>query len=83
MASADDVRILSLPEAAANLLVVGDHPLRDSLLFLARADEIEFHSIGADLAGRFPEMPIDPAHRRHSNDLGAPSPVNVCTESRS
>lgn len=56
MASADDVRIISMPEDAAGMLVVGDHPLRDPLL-LARADEIEFHGVGSDVAGRFPEIP--------------------------
>jgi hypothetical protein len=60
MAMADDVRILSLPETAANFLVIGEHPLRDSLLQLARFHEIEFHGIGSDLAGRFPEVPSDP-----------------------
>src|SRR5262249_30733767 len=50
MAQADDVRILSLPEAAATLLLVGEHPLGNSLLTLARADEIEFHGVGSDLA---------------------------------
>jgi anti-sigma factor RsiW len=61
MAQADDVRILSLPEAAATLLLVGEHPLGNSLLTLARADEIEFHGVGSDLAGRFPEVPSDPS----------------------
>lgn len=61
MAGADDVRIVSLPEAAAGLLVVGRHPLGDTDLVLARADEIEFHGVGSDLAGRFPEVPNDPA----------------------
>jgi hypothetical protein len=61
MAQADDVRILSLPEAAASLLLVGEHPLGNSLLTLARADEIEFHGVGSDLAGRFPEVPTDPS----------------------
>jgi hypothetical protein len=61
MAQADEVRILSLPEAAATLLLVGEHPLGTSLLTLARADEIEFHGVGSDLAGRFPEVPSDPS----------------------
>lgn len=61
MAGADDVRIVSLPESAAGLLVVGHHPLGDTDLVLARADEIEFHGVGSDLAGRFPEVPTDPA----------------------
>jgi hypothetical protein len=61
MAGPDDVRIVSLPEAAAHLLVVGEHPLTDSLVILARADEVEFFGIGADPSGRFPEMPTEVA----------------------
>jgi hypothetical protein len=61
MAGPDDVRIISLPESAAHLLVVGDHPLRDQVVILARADEVEFLGIGTDLAGRFPELPTDVA----------------------
>jgi hypothetical protein len=61
MAGPDDVRIVSLPEAAAHLLVVGEHPLRDSLVILARADEVEFFGIGTDPSGRFPEMPTEVA----------------------
>jgi hypothetical protein len=60
MASVDDVRIISLPEAAAGLLVVGDHPLRHSAMRFARFGDVEFYGIGSDLAGRFPEMPSDP-----------------------
>lgn len=61
MAGPNDVRIVSLPEAAAHLLVVGEHPLRDSMVVLARADEVEFFGIGTDGLGRFPEMPTDVA----------------------
>jgi anti-sigma factor RsiW len=61
MASADDVRIISLPESAAHLLVVGEHPLKDALVRLARADEIEFLGVSTDLDGRFPEMPVEVA----------------------
>jgi hypothetical protein len=61
IAAADDVRILSLPESAADLLCVGEHPLQSSGFLLARFGEIEFHGIGSDLAGRFPEMPNDPS----------------------
>lgn len=61
MAADDDVRIVSLPEAAADLLVVGEHPLRESLVVLAGASEVEFFGVGSDLAGRFPEVPSDPA----------------------
>lgn len=59
MASADEVRIISLPESAAHLLVVGEHPLRDTLVILARADEIEFFGVNTDPDGRFPEMPVE------------------------
>lgn len=61
MAGDDDVRIISLPEAAAGLLVVGRHPLGDSPVELAKADEVEFLGVGSDVAGRFPEVPSDPA----------------------
>jgi len=59
MAADNEVRIISLPEAAATLLVVGAHPLADSDLVLAQADEVEFFGVGSDLAGRFPERPGD------------------------
>ena len=59
MASADEVHIVSLPESAAHLLVVGEHPLRDNLVVLARADEIEFFGVNTDPYGRFPEMPLE------------------------
>jgi anti-sigma factor RsiW len=57
MASESDVRIISLPEAAAGLLLVGQHPLLDSTLQLASAGEIEFFGVGSDLAGNFPAIP--------------------------
>jgi hypothetical protein len=60
LASADDVRIISMPESAAGLLLVGEHPLGDSLLVLAEFGEIAFFGVGADLAGRFPAVPDDP-----------------------
>ena len=60
MASADDVRIISLPEAAARLLLVGEHPLGDSIVLLAQADEIVYFGVGSDIAGRFPDVPADP-----------------------
>jgi hypothetical protein len=60
MASADDVQIISLPESAAKLLVVGEHPLNGSSMALARFGEVQFYGIGSDLVGRFPEMPNDP-----------------------
>jgi hypothetical protein len=61
MAGDDDVRIISLPETAADLLIVGRHPLEDPLVVLAKADEVEFFGVGSDLAGRFPEIPSDSA----------------------
>lgn len=61
MAGPDEVKIVSLPEAAAHLLVVGEHPLGDSMVVLARTDEVEFFGIGSDPAGRFPEVPTEAA----------------------
>jgi anti-sigma factor RsiW len=60
MASADEVRIISLPEAAAALLLVGEHPMGDSMLVLAERGEIAFLGVGNDLAGKFPTLPDDP-----------------------
>jgi anti-sigma factor RsiW len=60
MASSDEVRIISLPEAAAALLLVGEHPMGDSVLVLAERSEIAFLGVGNDLAGRFPALPDDP-----------------------
>lgn len=57
MASESEVRIISLPEAAADLLLVGQHPLHDSTLQLASAGEIAFFGVGSDLAGNFPTIP--------------------------
>jgi anti-sigma factor RsiW len=61
MATDDDVQIVSLPESAAHLLVVGKHPLGDSAVVLAKSDEVEFYGIGSDPAGRFPEVPVEAA----------------------
>lgn len=61
MASADEVRIVSLPESAAHLLIVGEHPLANTLVALARADEIEFFGVNTDPSGRFPELPTEVA----------------------
>lgn len=65
MATSDDVQIISLPESAAKLLVVGEHPLSGSSMALARFGEVEFYGIGSDLAGRFPEVPTD----RNTEDI--------------
>lgn len=59
MASTDDVEIISLPESAAALLVVGDHPLNGSSMALARFGEVQFYGVGSDVAGRFPDLPSD------------------------
>jgi hypothetical protein len=59
MATDDDVQIVSLPESAAHLLVVGRHPLGDGPVVLATSDEVEFYGIGSDPDGRFPEVPAD------------------------
>ena len=56
MAQEDDVRIVSLPEEAADLLVVGRHPLGDSLVVLAGREELAVHHFGVNPAGRAAEM---------------------------
>ena len=61
MATDADVRIISLPEAAADLLVVGTHPLGDAQVILAKADEVAVHGVGPDADGKFPDFPADPA----------------------
>jgi hypothetical protein len=61
MATSEEVRIISLPESAANMLVVGEHPLRGVSMNMARFGEVEFLGIGSDLAGKFPEVPTDSA----------------------
>lgn len=59
MASSNDVQIISLPESAAHLLVVGEHPLNGTTMALARFGDVEFLGVGSDIAGRFPDLPID------------------------
>jgi anti-sigma factor RsiW len=60
MADEDDIRIVSLPEEAADLLVVGRHPMGDGLLLLAPRSEVVFLGMGNDPEGRFPDPPDDP-----------------------
>lgn len=60
LALGDDVEIHCLPEEMASLLITGRHPLGSDLLLLAKSSEIEFHGIGADPQGRFPEVSMDP-----------------------
>lgn len=60
MAEEGDVRIVSLPEAAADLLVVGKHPMGDGPLLLAPRSEVVFLGMGSDADGRFPDPPDDP-----------------------
>jgi anti-sigma factor RsiW len=56
MAQDEDVRIVSLPEEAADFLVVGRHPLGDSIVVLAGREELAVHNMGVDPAGRAAEM---------------------------
>jgi len=60
LALGSDIEIHSLPEEMASLLVTGTSPFGSELLRLAKADEIEFHGIGADSEGRFPEFAKEP-----------------------
>lgn len=64
-ASNAEVRIISLPESTADLLVTGEHPLAGTFLIMARGSEVEFHGIGADQDGRFPEVTAEP----HAEDV--------------
>jgi hypothetical protein len=59
LASADEIRIISLPEAAAAFLLVGEHPMGDSAVVLAGRSEIAFFGVGSDEEGRFPAVPSD------------------------
>jgi len=72
LASDADIVIVSLPEAAADLLLMGEHPLRGSVLEFARAGDIEFFSVGSDPAGRFPEMPATDASANDITMIWAP-----------
>ncbi len=59
LAGRDDIEILSMPEAAAPLLLVGQLPWNEDLV-LARAHELEYIGVGSDADGRFPDVPRDP-----------------------
>jgi hypothetical protein len=61
MATDDDVRIISLPEAAARLLIVGEHPLGDTQVLLAKSDEVEVYAQATDPQGWKPELAADTA----------------------
>ncbi|WP_020474819.1 anti-sigma factor family protein [Zavarzinella formosa] len=72
LANSDDIEILSLPEAAASLLVVGDHPWNEDLV-LAKSHELEFIGVGSDAEGRFPDVPTDPM-KQDAPLLWSPAP---------
>ncbi len=59
LAGRDDIEILSMPEAAAPLLLVGQLPWDEDLV-LARAHELEYIGVGSDADGHFPDVPRDP-----------------------
>jgi anti-sigma factor RsiW len=56
MARDEDVRIVSLPEDAAGQIIVGAHPLGNSMVVLAGRDDLVVQNMGADPAGRIAEM---------------------------
>jgi hypothetical protein len=72
LASDADIVIVSLPEAAADLLLMGEHPLRGSVLEFARGGDIEFFGVGSDPAGRFPEVPTSDAAANDITMIWAP-----------
>lgn len=59
MAEEHEIRIISLPEAAADFLVVGRHPMGEGLLLLAPRSEVVILGMGSDAEGRFPDPPDD------------------------
>jgi hypothetical protein len=76
IARADEIRYLELPESVAPMLRVGDHPLKDAILILARSDEVDFHNMGCDAEGRFPEDPLT----MEPPFLWIPAPSEPCPE---
>jgi hypothetical protein len=72
IADAADVRIISLPEEAADLLVVGTHPMGDSALILAGRGEVAFLGLGPELAAQLRE-PVE-ANADDLPMLWAPAP---------
>jgi hypothetical protein len=60
VASADDVVIISMPESAGSMLVVGEHPLRGVELKPANFDDVDLRQIGPDARGEFPELHMTP-----------------------
>lgn len=72
LANHDEIEIVSLPEAAVPLLIVGQKPWDDALV-LAKSHELEFIGVGNDADGRFPDVPTDPTNE-NAPLLWAPQP---------
>lgn len=56
VATTDDVELIHLPESAAELLVVGKHPLADIVLLLAQATDVQLLNYGPDDQGNLPDI---------------------------
>lgn len=59
-ATADDVEILQLPEEAADLIVVGRHPMLDNPLVLASTSDLDILNLGPDDQGLMPHVDMIP-----------------------
>ena len=55
IAGADDVELIHLPESAADLIVVGQHPLADVALAFASTADVQMLNYGLDDQGDFPD----------------------------
>jgi hypothetical protein len=55
VAGADDVQLIQFPEEAADLLVVGKHPLADLPLVFASATDVQVLNYGFDDQGEVPD----------------------------
>lgn len=71
VATADDVELIQLPEAAADLVVVGRHPITDIPLLLAAAGDVQLLNYGPDDQGNLPD--IDAAQGDDISLLWTPS----------
>ena len=55
LATQDDVELIQFSEAAADLLVVGKHPLQDTQVMFAKSDDFQVLNYGMDDQGEVPD----------------------------
>lgn len=56
VAKVDDVELIQLPEEAANLVVVGHHPMESVKFVLALASDVTVFNYGPDEQGNLPDL---------------------------